>query len=117
MSIGVTRYAILLFYNRIFMGRSFNISVWILYALNGFWTIAYTILFIFSCIPISDFWKAAHGQKGRHCVQLTPIKVYAVASILIDVAMLLIPWPLILKLKITRREKVAVLGIFGLGAM
>lgn len=41
----------------------------------------------------SDFRlpEAAHGQKGRCCVHLTPTKVYAIASILIDVAMLSIP--------------------------
>jgi hypothetical protein len=46
-----------------------------------------------------------------------PIEIYAIASIVIDVAMLAIPWPPILKLRMARREKVAVLGIFGLGGM
>ncbi|KAF2792104.1 hypothetical protein K505DRAFT_388011 [Melanomma pulvis-pyrius CBS 109.77] len=117
LSIAVTRYAILLFYNRIFIGHSFNISVWVLYVLNGAWGIAYTLLFVFSCIPISDTWKAAHGATNRHCVPLLPIKIYAIASILIDVSMLLIPWPQIVRLNISRREKVAVLAIFGLGAL
>jgi hypothetical protein len=95
----------------------FNASVWVLYILNGVWGAAYTILFAFSCIPVSDFWKMAHGAKGRRCVPLLPIKIYAVASIIIDVAMLSIPWPQVVRLKITRREKAAVLGIFGLGAL
>ncbi|KAF2205335.1 hypothetical protein GQ43DRAFT_36423 [Delitschia confertaspora ATCC 74209] len=116
-AIAVTRHAILLFYNRIFIGRSFNLSVWALYILNGIWGIAYIFSFAFECRPVRAFWEATRGQEKRHCSPLIQIKIYAVASIVIDLSMLLIPWPPILRLKMRRREKVAVLGIFGLGAL
>ncbi|KAF2190340.1 hypothetical protein K469DRAFT_560295 [Zopfia rhizophila CBS 207.26] len=117
VAIAVTRYAILLFYGRIFRGRSFSISVWVLYALNGAWGIAFTFLFIFSCRPISDGWKSPAGAKDRKCLPLSTVQVNAVSSVIIDLAVLLIPWPPILRLTMSKKEKAAVLGIFGLGFM
>jgi hypothetical protein len=115
IAIAVTRYAVLLFYGRIFLGRAFRISLWTLYILNGAWGIAFFFLFVFSCRPISDGWKAPTGVKGRKCVPILAVQIYAVTSAIIDAAMLLIPWPPILRLRMTKKEKTAVLAIFGLG--
>ncbi|KAF2750984.1 hypothetical protein M011DRAFT_455943 [Sporormia fimetaria CBS 119925] len=115
VAIAVTRYAILLFYNRIFRGKFFNWSVWTLYIINGAWGIAYTVLFIFNCKPISDGWKSPAGSKGRRCLPLTTAQSSAVSSVIIDFFMLVIPWVPIMRLNMTKREKAAVIGIFGLG--
>jgi hypothetical protein len=57
------------------------------------------------------------GAKGRHCLPVVTNTVYAVSSVLIDAFILSIPWPHVLRLKISKKEKAAVLGIFGLGAL
>ncbi|KAH7092266.1 hypothetical protein FB567DRAFT_516875 [Paraphoma chrysanthemicola] len=114
-AIAATRYAVLLFYGRIFRGRLFNVSVWILYIINGAWGIAYTFLFIFTCRPISDGWKSPTGSKDRNCLPLSTVQSNAYTSLIIDVSMLIIPWAPIMRLKMSRKEKAMVLGIFGLG--
>jgi hypothetical protein len=105
----------MLFYGRIFRGRAFNISLWSLEALNAAWGVLFTFLFIFSCRPISDGWKSPAGAKDRKCLPLSTIQANAVSSVIIDVAVLLLPWPPVFRLKLSKKEKAAVLGIFGLG--
>jgi hypothetical protein len=45
------------------------------------------------------------------------ILTYAVTQIILDAAVLVLPWSEILGLNMPRSQKFAVLGIFGLGAM
>lgn len=117
VAIAIARFSILLFYHRIFIGRLFEAWVWALYFLNGAWGIAYTVVFIFPCNPIHSFWEYAQGPTVQHCVPTHIYEVYAIASIVIDVLMLIIPWPQVLGMMMSKREKAAVLSIFGLGTL
>ncbi|PSN75085.1 hypothetical protein BS50DRAFT_671333 [Corynespora cassiicola Philippines] len=114
-AMAVTRHTILLFYGRIFRGRAFAISKWTLYILNGIWGIAYFFVFVFTCDPISDKWELPNGSKERDCLPVSTAQSHAVSSVLLDMAVLLVPWPPIMRLSMSKREKAAVLGIFGLG--
>ncbi|KAF2123210.1 hypothetical protein BDV96DRAFT_639750 [Lophiotrema nucula] len=116
-AIATARLAILLFYHRIFSGRLFKAWVWLLYALNGIWGIAYIFVFMFPCKPIHAWWDYARGDPSRKCFPIEIQEVYAGSSIAIDVLMLVIPWPQILKSMMSKREKAGVLAIFGLGAL
>ena len=114
-AMAVTRHTILLFYGRIFRGRAFAISKWTLYILNGIWGIAYFFVFVFTCDPISDKWELPNGSKERDCLPVSTAQSHAVSSVLLDMAVLLVPWPPIMRLSMSKREKAAILGIFGLG--
>lgn len=116
MAIGIARWSILLFYARIFTTRSFRSPLWSMYILNGAWTIAFTLVYIFQCSNPSEFWKQQWGTKAK-CVDVSVNYYYAVSSIIIDVLMLSIPWPPILKLKMEVKQKVAVISIFMLGGV
>jgi hypothetical protein len=76
---------------------------------------AYLFLFTFACQPISDGWKSPTGSKDRNCLPLSTVQSNAYTSVLIDVAMLLIPWAPIMRLTMSKKEKFMVLAIFGLG--
>ena len=116
VAIGLARWSILLFYARIFTTRSFRPPLWTLYLINGAWTIAFTLLYLFQCRSPSDYWKKQSGKRTG-CVDLSVNYYYAVSGIIIDVLMLSIPWPPILKLRTDTKQKVAVIGIFMLGGV
>ena len=111
----LTRFIILLFYARIFIQPNFRIAVWIMHILNFMWGIAFTLTFVFQCTPIDLVWRKTFGE--RHCIPLVRNLVLAVSSIILDVVVLTMPWPMVWQLKISKRQKWLVIGIFMLGAM
>jgi hypothetical protein len=116
VAITCARMSILLFYARIFTTRNFRISVYIVHAFNLSWGIAFTFLYIFQCRPVEPFWTQQQGKRVG-CVDIAINDYYAVAAIIIDVMVLALPWPIVWKLNMRTTQKVAVLSIFGLGAM
>ena len=117
VAIGLARWSLLLFYAKLFAVPSFHIPVWTMYTLNGIWTVAFTLAYIFQCSTPSKLWTEQEGAMTG-CIN-GPIsnKVYAISSIILDVLVLSMPWPMVGRLQMALRQKIAVLGIFMLGAM
>ena len=109
------RYSILLFYARIFTNRSFHIPVCFMYVLNLAWGISFTIAYLAQCNPLSDLWEKPTGQQN--CIDISINYYYAITTIVLDVLVLCMPWPIVWRLQMPLRQKVAVMGIFMLGAM
>ena len=86
-----------------------------MHILNFMWGIAFTLTFVFQCTPIDLVWRETFG--GRHCIPVIRNLVFAVSSIILDVVVLVMPWPMVWQLKISKRQKWLVIGIFMLGAM
>lgn len=92
------------------------------YAMAGF-TMAYTLGFmftiIFACKPISAFWTSWDmTQKPDYCInQNTFYLVAAAINITIDIGIVLIPIPELMKLKLSDRKKVFLCAIFSVGGM
>ncbi|MCJ1371469.1 hypothetical protein MMC20_002686 [Loxospora ochrophaea] len=117
VAIGLARWSLLLFYAKLFAVPSFHIPVWTMYTLNGIWTVAFTLAYIFQCSTPSKLWTEQEGAMTG-CIN-GPIsnKVYAISSIILDVLVLSMPWPMVGRLQMALRQKIAVLGIFMLGAI
>ncbi|PQE31756.1 integral membrane protein [Rutstroemia sp. NJR-2017a WRK4] len=86
-----------------------------MFGLNAFWGFAYFMVYLLRCIPISDAWSIPNGEP-RHCIPNNDAEYsYAVTNVLLDAAILSMPAPMIWKLKLPTRQKIAVCGIFLLG--
>lgn len=118
LAVTLARHSILLFYSRIFATptRTFKAMLYIAYFLNLGWGIAFFFVYMFQCTPIDAVWNSVQGKRA-HCVNDVVNDYYAVISIIVDVVVLAIPWPVVWKLKMPVRQKVAVSGIFLLGGM
>lgn len=83
------------------------------------WTISFFFANMFECLPISDAFLHALGTvHNENCIDAIPMYlVQAYSDVVLDVFILLIPIPLIYKLRLPSRQKIAVLGIFLLGGM
>jgi hypothetical protein len=119
LAIALTRWSILLFYSRIFTGHRFKISLWVMYVINTTWGVCFFIAFLFQCVPISMNWSAAPMVAQQYCIPHFDVFIltYATSSVIIDAAILVLPWQEIIGLSMPGTQKAAVLAIFGLGAM
>ncbi|KAL8973163.1 MAG: hypothetical protein Q9183_000126 [Haloplaca sp. 2 TL-2023] len=111
------RISILLFYLRIFPKEVTSVlwkrCFYTVTALNLACFVTGLGAAIFICTPISFFWN----QTGRgHCVNLVAL-LYSGASlgILMDIAVLVLPMPIVWTLQMKRSKKIGVMGVFLLG--
>ena len=114
--IPLTKTIILLLYLRLF-----NINRWFRFATYGLlgyiwmWGAALILTSIFECSPISYQWDKT--IEGRCIDQLAYFRWICVPNAIHDVAILLIPAPVVWKLKIDMRRKMALLCVFFLGSV
>ena len=120
LSIGAltfTKLSILLFYRRIFRGPMFEISVWILISIVVIWGISFFFATLLECVPIYQVWTTLYGQP-RKCYEYLPMfYATAISNMIIDFLIIALPWPMIWRLQMPTRQKIAVGGIFTLGAL
>jgi hypothetical protein len=118
-AIGPTKISVLLFYRRIFSGKLFHLVTWMLIGLVVGWMIAFFFANLLECVPISEAFVNAPGLAGNpKCINAIPMYLSQVYSdVVLDVLILIIPMPLVWKLKLPLRQKLAVFAIFLLGGM
>ncbi|KAK1980535.1 hypothetical protein LZ30DRAFT_594596 [Colletotrichum cereale] len=113
---GVNMYkiALLLLYLRIFPMREVRKGALICGGLTTFWTLACIIAASIQCIPINKLWEP---WKPGYCINLFLTQLcIAIPSIIVDIAILYLPIPHVLKLQMNRAQRVLVLFTFLLGS-
>lgn len=82
----------------------------------SFWTVIFTLLIV--------FWCGVHPKvegvpsSNTKCVDLLWLSFwYAISDTVLDILVIIMPYPYVKRLQIGRREKVAVFSIFLLGAL
>ncbi|EFW17844.1 hypothetical protein D8B26_004819 [Coccidioides posadasii str. Silveira] len=113
--ISLTKVAILLLYLRLFSVQ--KVFRWLCYALIALTVlsgIAYTPLTIWQCSPVQAFWDRSipHQCIGNQHWRLS----YSVINIGTDFLILFLPIQRIFCLQLERRDKIALIFIFSLGA-
>ena len=88
-----------------------------MYGVNLAWGIAFFIAFLLSCTPISSNWAVALTEASN-CENKDPTTyAFAVSSVILDALVLAVPWPMVLKLRLSVRQKITVLSVFMHGAL
>ncbi|KAL8646473.1 MAG: hypothetical protein Q9226_006836, partial [Calogaya cf. arnoldii] len=118
--ITTTKFSILLFYRRVFMNQATSLRFRIVWYAIAIWALLWGISTFFAaafqCSPASFYWSKYTRKTKGTCVDLTVLLlVTASLNIVTDVALLMLPMPLVWNLKIERSQKFAVSGIFLLG--
>ena len=106
--------SVLLFYVRVFNGvQLYRLIFWFLGFLIVGWCVAKNFLAIFACVPVQKLWNPKlEGQ----CLPLYPIFLGTAASnIIIDGLILLAPMPMLWRLHLDVRRKLALIGAFAAG--
>jgi len=117
-SIFCIKTSIILLYVRIFNTPIFKKVAWGAWIYTLLWTIGAWMSSTFECTPVEFFWNKT--IKGGHCVNnaLTVIGfTNGFLSFLGDLFILGMPLPMIWRLQMNRRSKIALTGIFMFGAL
>lgn len=72
----------------------------------------------FECTPVSFFWTQWRDPLAGRCININAGGWAAAAiNIVLDIAILTMPVPVIMKLQISRQQKLQVLSMFGVGSL
>lgn len=112
-TIGFAKLSILFFYRRIFvvsrLRTVLNAYIWVVIA----WVLAFGLSTIFECHPISAAWTELESDKYFKCINL--IKYFNALSIsdaLTDLIIMILPIPVIWRMQMPLRQKIAVVAVF-----
>ncbi|TKA79218.1 hypothetical protein B0A55_03966 [Friedmanniomyces simplex] len=106
--------SILLLYKRTFgVVKRFRQAVYFMLCLTASYLIICILTSLLGCRPISYFWNK--DQPGLCFNETQFFRWNGVANLLLDVVVLLLPMPMIWRLQLTIKQKLALSGIFLLG--
>ncbi|KAI1262793.1 hypothetical protein F5Y18DRAFT_438608 [Xylariaceae sp. FL1019] len=117
------KYSSLCFYWRIFSTRhSIRPPIWILAAVVTVWLIAVLLVPVLQCFPAKAFWERFDPDHPLPASEYTcPVNAAdfflanAIPNMITDAAIVLLPIPYVLTLKLRTAQRVGLLGIFLLG--
>lgn len=115
-AIPLPKLALLLFYFRIFSNPRFKLAVYVvaIFVIARCPAVFFTDMF--QCSPIAFAWDKS--IKGGTCINtLAFFRYIAVPNVISDIALLVMPLPVIWQLHMTTRQKLALTGVFLLGSM
>jgi hypothetical protein len=108
--------AILSIYLHVFTDSIYRKICWFLAGLLIANCVASAVTGFLICTPLNYFWD--RRIPGGHCLNITAyLRWIGVNNIVTDVAMLLLPLPIIRKLQISRNLKIGLTFTFATGSM
>lgn len=114
----LTKMAFLFFYLRIFPGEGMRRCIFAAMCLTmGYW-VAFQFGNLFYCRPVSHVWEGWHGEHAGKCININHFMVSASAiNILIDVIIIVLPTPQLLRLQMSWRKKIGLMAMFTVGGL
>lgn len=114
-AVSLTKFSILLFYLRFATTRRFKIWIYGTMAFVVCWTITWTFMVIFQCIPVQSYWMPT--QPGDFCltVQNEMHLLHGASNLFSDILVLALPIPTVWKLQMPMRQKWTLIGVLTLG--
>ena len=77
---------------------------------------AFIIGILVQCHPLAYYWDK--GIQGGSCVSdSVGFILTAILNMVMDLVVISLPVPIVLRLQMDRRRKIAVIGVFSLGAL
>ncbi|KAI2642062.1 hypothetical protein GGS21DRAFT_501001 [Xylaria nigripes] len=119
LSLVFTKLSIVLFYRRVFTGHVFTAISSVLLVIISCWGVSFFFATLLECNPVSEAWHSLYGtpQHNARCYQYLPMFIAtAISNMIVDIAILSVPIPIVWNLHISTKQKVAISGIFLLGA-
>ena len=110
--------SLILFYVRLFPSKKFRLAGWIIFGFTLFWACGAWLASLLECHPVNFFWDKT--IKGGTCVPNPLITVgltSGVVSCLNDILIFAMPIPVLVKLHMNAKKKVALIGVFALGIL
>ncbi|OJZ89672.1 hypothetical protein ASPFODRAFT_42955 [Aspergillus luchuensis CBS 106.47] len=115
-ALGLSKISLIILYYRLSdMQQKWRITLWGMTAFVVAYMIVLECLFLFTCAPVHKAWYP--NIDGR-CWSKAPIFMAGVvASMFIDLVLLVMPLPIVLKLQMTSKKRFGLILMFGLGGL
>ncbi|PYH52031.1 uncharacterized protein BO96DRAFT_348397 [Aspergillus niger CBS 101883] len=115
-ALGLSKISLIILYYRLSdMQRKWRITLWGMTAFVVAYMIILECLFLFTCDPV---YKAWHPGAEGHCWSRAPIFMAGVvASMFIDLVLLVMPLPIVVRLQMASRKRIGLVCMFGLGGL
>ncbi|KAI6082199.1 hypothetical protein F4821DRAFT_219273 [Hypoxylon rubiginosum] len=108
------KWSILAFYQRIFPQHWFRWALLGVAVFMGAWMFTTVFAISFQCIPIEYNWDTTIA--GGHCINIGQLAlVTSILNVLTDVAILVLPLPLVWRLNVTPKRRWGLIVLFALG--
>ncbi|KAF9874908.1 CFEM domain-containing protein [Colletotrichum karsti] len=118
VTLAVIKASVLFLYLRIFgsITEVFRQILWATQIFNVAVCLAFVIVNLNQCKPLSYFWYGWDGRHPGYCIDLSAMALsHAALNIAMDVWMLVLPATQIYKLNLQKRQKAGIMSMFGVG--
>lgn len=116
LSLTLTKLSFLFFLLRIFPQVGIRRRIYFFIAITSAYGIAFTAACLFCCSPVSYTWKAWDGMHKGKCININYLAwSFGVSNIALDLMILVLPIPELLKLALATRRKVYIILMFSVG--
>lgn len=100
-------------YYRLLAVHKMKKVIWIMGIIIMAWAISQILVVILSCNPVAKFWRA---DLPGSCIPNLPFwYINAAGNIATDLAIFIMPLPVLNKLQLRRKQKYFLIAIFSLG--
>ena len=112
--LSIIKMSVLLFYIRVFQTvKAYRSAFWSVGFLIVAWCVAFSFLAIFRCVPVQKLWN--HELEGN-CIPIHAVLLSTtVSNIIIDAIILLLPMPMLWRLRVNVVRKWALIAVFTAG--
>ena len=113
LAVGMVKLSILCLYGRIFSARRFTVIIKTFLLITLAWIISFLFATFFQVWPIRCNWVDCVPTTNYVAMYLCS----SVTDIVLDIAILCIPYSVIRTLNMSQTQKVGLIGTFGLGVL
>jgi hypothetical protein len=124
-STSMTKLSILMFYRRLVAGtysRTYKWAIWVAMAFSILITFIFLAILFTACTPLASYWLQydyKHPLAHYHCIPVDTRsalgKTSGVLSVVTDFYSLMLPAILLTRIQITKRQRIGLMVIFGVG--
>ncbi|PKY03689.1 PTH11-like integral membrane protein [Aspergillus campestris IBT 28561] len=114
-SLGFTKFSILFQYLRIFPEKRFRLACWAVLGIVALYTTWAVLSGYVNCVPVAKFWDR---EIPGGCLNFEIVWFFnASMNIVTDVALFILPMPLLSRLQLPRMQKVGLMAVFAIGIL
>jgi hypothetical protein len=118
LTVALVKLSFLCFCLRIFPRREFRRIIHILMGVVALYGIAFTLVTVFNCTPVSYIWTNWDGEHTGKCINFNMFAwAHAAINILLDMILVGVPIPELLALSLSTKKKVFIIMMFSMGAL
>lgn len=113
LTLSLVKLTFLLQYYRVLSVHKMKKVIWTLGILIMLWALSQLFVVVFTCVPVQKFW---YTDLPGHCMPNLPFwYINAAGNIATDLAIFIMPLPVLKSLQLRKKQKYFLMGIFSLG--